>query len=142
MPIRRCGPEAAFRAGIEDLILLPFVGAAALTQRLFQAVVWIGVPLLDFAFVLAMELTRIPLFLLKALGDGIIAAVEGLVSCLPVAAANRRKWHDAIARRWALIRQTISYKAFEDAMHRAFERGMEWVFMKCRRLSPRTALYV
>jgi hypothetical protein len=142
MPVTPSGPEAVFHAGIEDLILLPLVIAAALARRLLQLLVWMLVPALDFAFVLAMEVTRIPLFVLKALGDGTVAAVEGLVSWLPVSEANRREWHDAIGRKWALIRQTISYRAFEDAIHRAFERGMEWVFTKCRRLSPRAAVYV
>jgi hypothetical protein len=142
MSITPSGPQAVFHAGIEDLILLPLVVAAALVRRLLQLLVWMLVPALDLAFVLVMELTRIPLFVLKALGDGTVAAIEGLVSWLPVSEANRRQWHDAIGRKWTLIRQTISYKAFEDAIHRAFERGMEWVFMKCRRLPPRAAVYV
>ena len=142
MPVTRSDPEVVFHAGIEDLILLPLVVAAALARRLLQFLVWMLVPALDLAFVLAMELTRIPLFVVKALGDGTVAAAEGLLSWLPVSEANRRRWHDAIGRKWALILQTISYKVFEDAMHRAFERGMEWVFMKCKRLSPRAAVYV
>src|SRR5262249_33088422 len=36
----------------------------------------------------------------------------------------------------------ISYHAFEQAVHRAFEGGMAWVFRKCRGLTPGGALLV
>jgi hypothetical protein len=36
----------------------------------------------------------------------------------------------------------MSYRAFERAVHIAFEGGMAWVFRKCRQLTPNTALLV
>jgi len=47
-----------------------------------------------------------------------------------------------LSRYWSWLRQTISYKAFEEAVHHAFEHGMAWVFKKCRTLTPRSALLV
>jgi hypothetical protein len=142
MLVKPTTPEGGFRAGIEDAIILPLVVAASTAKRLARAVLSLLVRILDFAFVLAINLTRFPLFVVKALGDGVIAAVQGLVACLPVSEENRRNWHELIGRKWARIRQAISYKAFEEAVHHAFERGMGWVFGKCRNLTPRTALYV
>jgi hypothetical protein len=89
-----------------------------------------------------MELARIPLFAARALGDGVIAVLRGLLACLPIAHDTRLRWREFIALKWGRIRQAISYKAFEQAVHHAFERAMEWVFRKCRTLSPRTAFYV
>jgi len=142
MSVKPTTPEGRFRVGIEDAIILPLVVAASTAKHLARAVFSLLVRILDYAFVLAINLTRFPLFVVKALGDGVIAAVQGFVACLPVLEENRRKWHELIGRKWARIRQAISYKAFEEAVHRAFERGMGWVFGKCRNLTPRTALYV
>src|SRR6516225_8634279 len=137
-----CATQAANRAGAEDVLILPLVVAALAAKRLAQAVLSILIRLLDWGFVLAVYLTRFPLFVVQVMGDGMIAVASGLVAWLPVPEADRRKWRELIAQNWARIRQTISYKAFEQAVHHAFERGMEWVFRKCRTLSPRTALYV
>jgi hypothetical protein len=54
----------------------------------------------------------------------------------------REEWRLAISRHWSWLRQKISYGAFEEALHRAFEDGMAWVFIKCRTLTPRGALLV
>jgi len=137
-----CATQAANRAGAEDVLILPLVVAALAAKRLAQAVLSILIRLLDWGFVLAVYLTRFPLFVVQVVGDGMIAVVSGLVAWLPVGEEDRRKWRELIAQNWARIRQTISYKAFEQAVHHAFERGMEWVFRKCRRLTPRGALYV
>jgi hypothetical protein len=134
--------QAANRAGAEDVLILPLVVAALAAKRLAQAVLSILIRLLDWGFVFAVYLTKFPLFVVQVLGDGMIALVQGLLSWLPVPEEDRRKWRGLIAQNWARIRQTISYKAFEQAVHHAFERGMEWVFRKCRRLTPRGALYV
>ena len=142
MPVNLPTTEAGFRAGIEDAVILPLVVAALTAKRLAQAALSILIRILDWGFVLAVNLTRFPLFVIKVLGDGGIAAVQALVACLPISDENRRKWREVIAQKWARIRQTISYKAFEEAVHHAFEHGMEWVFRKCRSLTPRGALYV
>jgi hypothetical protein len=40
------------------------------------------------------------------------------------------------------FRRKISYRAFEHAVHDAFEGGMAWVFRTCRHLTPNAALLV
>jgi hypothetical protein len=47
-----------------------------------------------------------------------------------------------VSEGWARLRQTFSYKAFEQALHHAFEKGMAWVFRTCRTLTPGGALLV
>src|ERR1700724_63721 len=89
-----------------------------------------------------MQLTRFPLFPLRVLGDGMIAAVQRMLTWIPMAQEKRRYWYELIGQKWSGLRQKISYKAFEQAVHHAFERGMERVFVRCRKLTPRTALYV
>jgi len=134
--------EAGFRAGIEDAIILPIVMTALAAKGLFQASLSVLIRILDYGFLLAVQLARIPLFTARVLGDGISAALQGVVAYLPVSDENRQRWREFIGRKWARIRQTISYKAFEQAIHRAFESGMGWVFKKCRNLTPLDALYV
>jgi hypothetical protein len=52
------------------------------------------------------------------------------------------EWRSFVTRNWSWLRQKISYRAFEEFVHHAFERGMAWVFRKCRALSPSSALLV
>src|SRR5262249_10736906 len=61
---------------------------------------------------------------------------------LPLSEAKRRQWRRSIRRSWSWVRRKISYSAFEQALHDAFESGMAWVFRKCRHLSANTALLV
>jgi hypothetical protein len=142
MPGKPLATEAGFRGGIEDVIILPLVTAAVAAKSLCRIALLTLIRVLDYAFLLVMQLTRPPLFAVRVLGDGVIAALQGVIACLPVADESRRKWRERIAEKWSRIRRTISYKAFEDAVHRVFERGMAWVFRKCRNLTPREALYV
>jgi len=134
--------EARFAIGIEDVVIVQLVLAALAVKKLFDAVVSILIHILDYAFPVAMQLARIPLFIARALGDGIAAILRGIVRCLPVSAARRAAWRETVARKWAWLRQKISYQAFEHAVHRMFESGMAWVFRKCRTLSPSAALLV
>jgi hypothetical protein len=48
----------------------------------------------------------------------------------------------SIRRRWSRFRRKISYRAFERAVHNAFDSSMAWVFRECRHLTPNTALLV
>jgi hypothetical protein len=134
--------EDGYRAGIEDVIILPLVLTALAAKGLAQAVLSVLVRILDYSFPLVMQLTRLPLFAARVLGDGIVAALQGLVACLPAPEKNRQSWHEFIGKKWSWLRRTINYRSFEEAVHRAFERGMAWVFRKCRNLTPRDALYV
>jgi hypothetical protein len=134
--------EDRFRAGIEDVIILPLVMAALAAKSISRAFFSFLVRILDYAFPIAMQLARFPLFTVRILGDGIIAALKGIIRCLPIDEKNRHFWHEFIGRKWSWLRQNLSYKAFEQAVHHAFEGGMEWVFRKCSKLTPRAALLV
>jgi hypothetical protein len=98
--------------------------------------------LLDFAFPLAMQIVRLPLFAAKVLGNVIVTVITGAVRFLPLSETKRRQWSLSIRRNWSWLRRKISYRAFEQAVHTAFESGMAWVFRKCRHLTPNTALLV
>jgi hypothetical protein len=142
MPIKLVRTEDEFRAGIEDAVILPLVVTALAAKGLARAALSVLLRILDYSFPLVMQLVRLPLFAARVLGDGVVAALQVLVACLPVAEKSRQNWHEFIGRKWSWLRQSISYQAFEQAVHRAFERGMGWVFKKCRYLTPSEALYV
>jgi uncharacterized membrane protein len=61
---------------------------------------------------------------------------------LPIGNMRRQAWQGFISRNWAWCRQSLSYRAFEEWLHDAFEDGMAWVFRKCRSLTPPAALLV
>ena len=134
--------DAAFEAGIDDVFIFPLVMIALVLKHVLKTALIILIRVLDIAFLVVMELVRFPLFAVRALGDGAIGGIRALVARLPLRQDTRLRWNTLIGQKWARIRRAISYKAFEQAVHHAFERGMEWVFRKCRALSPRTALYV
>jgi hypothetical protein len=136
------GTKKAYRAGVEDLIIVPLVGIGLTLRLLAQATLLVLVRILDFSFPLVMQLVRLPLFLARIMGDAVIAAASGMLKLLPIAESNRQDWRAYIAEKWHFLRDKISYKAFEEAVHHAFEGGMEWVFRKCRHLTPNTALSV
>jgi hypothetical protein len=71
-----------------------------------------------------------------------VMVVKAVASALPVGAQTRKNWHASIGEKWSWLRARISYSAFEHAVHRLFEDGMAWVFRRCRKLSPRQALWV
>ena len=132
-----------FRAGIDDVIIVPLVASAFAAESAARAALSISSSASwTHAFPLALQLARLPLFTLRIIGDGAVAAVKGIVACLPVAEKSREKWRVLIGQKWSWLRQQISYQRFEQAVHRAFEHAMEWVFRKCRNLTPRQALYV
>jgi hypothetical protein len=142
MSIRVSEVENGYRAGVEDAVIIPLVAAALMAKAILRGVLSILMRILDLAFPLLMQLIRFPLFTLRVLGDGMIAAVQRMVTWIPMAQEKRRYWYELIGQKWSGLRQKISYKAFEQAVHHAFERGMERVFVRCRKLTPRTALYV
>jgi hypothetical protein len=98
--------------------------------------------LLDYAFPLAMQIVWLPLFAARVLGNVIVTAISGALRLVPLSETNRRRWSISIRRNWSRLRRKISYRAFERAVHTAFESGMAWVFRKCRHLTPNTALLV
>jgi hypothetical protein len=89
-----------------------------------------------------MQLVWLPLLAARMIGDGIVVVFRGILRILPLGDTKRRRWAEAMRRNWEWLRERISYRAFEHAVHVAFESGMAWVFGKCRRLTPRAALLV
>src|SRR6266567_1135508 len=134
--------ESGFRRGIDDVIIVPLVLAALAVNKTVRFLVLILIHLLDFAFPLAMQLVWLPLLAARMIGDGMVATLRGILRIVPLGDARRRQWTEALRRNWEWLREKISYRAFEHAVHVAFESGMAWVFRKCRRLTPDKALLV
>ena len=134
--------DEGFRVGIDDLVIVPLVAVAFAIWRILRRTFFILVDLVDFLFPILLQVMRFPLFTLRILGDGIAALLKGIVRFLPVGGDRRAAWREFVSRHWAWLRQKISYKAFEEAVHHAFEKGMAWVFKTCHALSPRAALWV
>jgi hypothetical protein len=142
MAVEFVSKEEGFRAGPEDALILPLVTAALIAKRLLLTVFLFLVRLLDYSFPLVMQLIRFPLFTVRVLGDGTIAATRFFIAWLPLAEQTRQSWQESVGRNWAWLREKISYKAFEEAVHHAFERGMAWIFLACKTLTPSQALAV
>ena len=127
---------------LDDVIIIPLVFVALAANKILSFILSILMRLLDYAFPLAMQLVWLPLFAAKVLGDGIVAIINGALRFLPLSETKLRQWSETIRRSWSWLRRKISYRAFERAVHIAFESGMAWVFRKCRHLTPNTALLV
>lgn len=134
--------QDVFGLAIGELCIVPLVLFALAVKSLLQFAFAILICLLDYTFPIVIQLVRFPLFTIRILGDGVAAAVNGVVRHLPVSGDKRDAWGEALHARWAWLRQWISYNVFEDALHHAFEGGMAWVFRKCRVLTPGGALLV
>jgi hypothetical protein len=129
-------------AGLDDLVIVPLVLIAVAISKLLKAVFSILIYVLDYAFPILLQLMRIPLLTARVLGDGMELFLETVLQCLPVSSAKRDAWRARVRQQWIWFRRNISYQAFEQALHHAFEAGMAWVFRKCRRLTPSGALLV
>jgi hypothetical protein len=136
------GMPHQFPAGIDDLVIVPLVGIAANLKKVLKTALSILIEIIDIAFPILLQVMRFPLFTLRIIGDGLAALLKGIVRLLPVGGVRRAAWREAIGEYWGWVRRKISYKAFEEALHHAFESGMAWVFRTCKALSPRTALLV
>ena len=134
--------ERRFRGTLDDVIIIPLVLVALAVNKILRFIVWMLMRLLDYAFPLAMQVVWLPLFAARVLGNVIVTVISGGLRFLPVSEAKRRQWRISIRRKWSWLRRKISYRAFEQAVHVAFESGMAWVFRKCRHLTPNTALLV
>jgi hypothetical protein len=138
----RSKAERPPRVGAEDLVIVPLVVIALVISKLLKAVLSILIYVLDYAFPILLQLMRIPLLTARLIGDGMEFLFEGVVRCLPVSRAKRDALRARVRQQWIWFRRSISYQAFEQALHNAFESGMTWVFRKCRRLTPGGALLV
>ncbi|QCI67554.1 hypothetical protein [Phreatobacter stygius] len=133
---------AAFGPGLDDIVLLPVVLVAVAARRLVRAALSLLMHLLDYLFPLLLQLMRFPLFTLRIVGDGLARLAQAIVGLLPLPGDRSQAWREALKQGWAWLRQRISYHAFEESVHHAFEAGMAWVFRNCKTLTPRTALLV
>ncbi|MGL4284849.1 MAG: hypothetical protein ACRCVA_00810 [Phreatobacter sp.] len=138
----RSTASAASGPALDDIILLPVVLTAVVARRLARAALSLLVHLLDYLFPILLQFMRFPLFTLRIVGDGLARLAQAIVGLLPLPGDRSRIWREALQQGWAWLRQKISYHAFEEAVHHAFEAGMAWVFKSCKTLSPRTALLV
>jgi hypothetical protein len=134
--------ESRFRGALDDVIIIPLVVVALATNKILLFVLSILMRVLDYAFPFAMQIVWLPLFAARLVGDAIVTVIDGAVRVLPLSAAKRRQWGRSIRRNWLWFRRKISYRAFEHAVHDAFEGGMAWVFRTCRHLTPNAALLV
>ena len=134
--------NGSFRAALDDVIIIPFVFVGLVASKILRCILSLLMRLFDYVFTLAMQLVWLPLFAAKVLGDGIVAVINGVLHFLPLSETKLRQWSEKICRKWSWLRRKISYRAFEHAVHTAFEGGMAWVFRKCRHLTPNTALLV
>src|SRR5258707_11059123 len=89
-----------------------------------------------------MQIVWLPLFAARVLGNVIVTIINGALRFLPISETKRRQWIVSIRRNWSWLRRKICYRAFERAVHIAFESGMAWGFHKCRHLTPTTPLFV
>ena len=134
--------QTTIYAGLEDLIILPLAAVAVAARRIGRDLLLALVQILDWAFPIVLQIVRFPLFTIRIVGDGIAAALKGVVRLLPVSGEAREAWRQRVSEYWARLRQTFSYKAFEQALHHAFENSMAWVFRTCKTLTPGGALLV
>jgi hypothetical protein len=134
--------EGRFHGALDDLIIVPLVLITLAANKFLRFILSILMRLLDYAFPFAMQIVWLPLFVAKVLGNVIVAVISGALRFFPLSETERRQWSISIRRYWSWLRRKISYRAFEHAVHIAFEGGMAWVFRKCRHLTPNTALFV
>ncbi|WP_426615923.1 hypothetical protein [Bradyrhizobium sp. McL0616] len=134
--------ESRFRGALDDVVIIPLVVITLATNKILRFVLSILMRMLDYAFPFAMQIVWLPLFAARVLGHVIVTVIDGAVRLLPLSEAKRRQWTRSIRRNWLWVRRKISYRAFEQAIHKSFEGGMAWVFRKCRHLTPNTALLV
>ncbi|HKS62879.1 MAG TPA: hypothetical protein VJT13_14345 [Xanthobacteraceae bacterium] len=131
-----------FLVGIDDVVIVPMVAVALVVEAVARSAWSVLKHLLDFLFPILLQLMRFPLFTLRILGDGFTALLSGIARFLPIGRTRRAAWREFVTQHWAWLRQKISYRAFEEAIHQLFENGMAWVFRKCRQLTPSAALLV
>ena len=134
--------ESRFRGSLDDVIIIPLVVVAFAAKKILRFILSILMRLLEYAFPLAMQIVWLPLFTARVLGNVIGTAISVALRLVPLSETNRRRGSISIRRNWSWLRRKVSYRAFERAVHTAFESGMAFVFRKCRHLTPNTALLV
>jgi len=135
-------PSAPFSTGPSDIVIVPLAAVALAVRKLVRALLTALVHLIDWLFPILLQVMRFPLFTMRILGDGLAWLAKGVVRFLPIGGTRRAAWRERIGEAWTWLRGKISYKAFEEWLHHAFENGMAWVFRTCKALTPRGALLV
>jgi len=131
-----------FRGALDDAIIIPLVSVALAVNKILRFILSILMRLFDYAFPLVVQIIWLPLFAARVLGNLIVTVMNGALRFLPLSETKRQQWSRSIRRNWSWLRRRISYRAFEQAVRNTFERGMAWVFRKCRHLTPNAALLV
>jgi hypothetical protein len=134
--------QGLFGLGIDDVVILPLVLTTLVAKKLLKAALSVLIHVLDYVFPILLQLMRFPLFTVRIGGDGMVALLKAVAACLPLSGTGRAAFDASVSRHWSWLRQKISYRAFEEAVHHAFEAGMAWVFRTCRTLTPLGALLV
>ena len=134
--------ENRYRGALDDVAIVPIVLVVLAALKILRFILSIMMRLLDYAFPVAMQVIWLPLFAAKVLGNVIITLMGAALRFLPLSETKRRRWRRSIRRNWSWLRRKMSYRAFEHAVHDAFESSMAWVFRQCRHLNPNTALLV
>ena len=132
--------KGRFRGGFDDVIIIPLVALALVVNRIVRFILSLLIRLLDFAFPFVVQILWLPLFAARLLGNVVVTLISAALGFLPFPEAKRRRWRRSIRQHWSRLRRRISYRAFEQAVHDAFEGGMAWVFRECRHLTPNVAL--
>ena len=127
---------------VEDIIILPLVLLAVALKISVQGHAFDSDPYLGLRLPRFAASDEISLFTARIMGDGVTAVVRSAIGFLPVTNTKPDEWRELLSRYWSWLRQKISHKAFEEAVHYAFEHEMAWVFKKSRTLTPRSALLV
>ena len=134
--------ENRYHGALDDVAIVPIVLVVLAALKILRFILSIMMRLLDYAFPVAMQVIWLPLFAAKVLGNVIITLMGAALRFLPLSETKRRRWRRSIRRNWSWLRRKMSYRAFEQAVHDAFESSMAWVFRQCRHLNPNTALLV
>jgi hypothetical protein len=87
-----------FRAGIEDVVMLPMVAIALVVKKVLRSAWTILRHILDFLFPILLQLLRFPLFTLRILGDGGAALLKGIARILPIGGVRRAAWREFVSQ--------------------------------------------
>ena len=117
-------PPQGFRAGIEDVIVLPLVAVGFAVKVVLRGLPRVLINIIDGLFPVLLQVMRFPLFTIRILGEGIVALLKSITQILPIGEMRRRALREFIGQNWAWLRRYLSYRVFEEWLHRAFENGM------------------
>jgi hypothetical protein len=134
--------EGRYHGALDDVVIVPLVCVALVANKILHFILSILMRLLDYAFPFVVQIVWLPLLAAKLLGDVAVFLITSIFHFLPFSEERRGQWRRWIRRNWSWFRRRISYRAFEQAVHDAFESGMAWVFRECRHLTPNVALLV